>query len=894
MIKIMFVAVFILSLSFQHQAFSQAASTLWTLTSAAGATPTVSGNITATPIQSGPGLSATTFIANGATASNFDGAVCTPNADDYFAFSVTSNCSNDLSVTSVSFEYRTNTTTPARCIQFKYSVNGGPETLITEFTFTNTTPTAYTNAALSIQVPQGQVILFRIYGATGATNRSISVRNFTVNGNTTAVTPPAPLLSISANPSGPICPGQSVTYTATPANGGTSPSYQWQLNGVNTGTNSPVYTNSVWSAGDQVSCILTSNFTCVSPATVTSNTIIITISSSTIGTPGPITGSISVPPSTPGLIYSIAAVPNATIYNWTFPFGWAVTSGAGTTSVTVTSGSVGQNGNVSVTAATPCATSNASTLAVGILPPHNSCEQCHITHTSAGGQLTNVLGNGNLCMSCHTSNGSASSKPFSNAMKAIPGVSGNSHNWDKPAINSIYETNTPTITQMQNRLPGGNIICSTCHDQHDPLTYPVYMRAPNTGDAMCKNCHTARNVGTYASNPSSNKGSHPVGVMFNPSDPRFLATPTSPFAYVDSKVECNSCHMTHYAASTDGNLLRAANNNAVCTSCHIEKSTTVTLDHKGMGCKACHKTHNTDKSNILMVTSNLVTPNSGTKPVVFTANTGAGNYADGAGPYDGICEVCHTSTDHYTNVSGGNSDARHMPATQKCVNCHPHNNGFSAITNCLDCHNVATDKPGVGPAGGRRQIVDNLGNGLGTGGDFKRTSHHVTGSVPNVSDCIKCHYMGDHMRGTVKLLDPDLGFLNVLAYDPLNKAGVESFCLKCHDADGANGDLTPFSDNVTVPVIDATMWNASSHKGSSNTCLSCHDNGHGSNKRVMLGPYNYTANATADPMNEEEGFCLNCHGAAGIASVKVHLAFSGNTNTSTAFYKHDPAATYQK
>ena len=613
----------------------------------------------------------------------------------------------------------------------------------------------------------------------------------------------------------------------------------------------------------------------------------------TPATPGAVTGSATPAPSTAGLIYSITAVASATTYTWSVPAGWSITAGQGTISITVTSGTLGQNGNISVTAGNSCGTSSASSLAVStaIPTPHGTvCNQCHINHTAPGGQLTAVAGNANLCISCHNPAGSASLKPFANSDKAIPGTSGTSHSWDKNAVNATYQTNMPTTPGMLTRIASGQIICSTCHDQHSQTFYP-YLRADNTGDALCKDCHSARNLGTYLSNTTTNRSSHPVGISYNPADPRFLATPTAPIVLVNSKVECSSCHKVHYAGSPDGNILQMIYNENLCQSCHAYKTATTTMDHKGMTCITCHDSHQTGSTNIYLIRDNIITPNSGTKPVVFNSNTSGSNYADGTANFNGVCEVCHTLTDHYTNTAMGTTDARHMvnPVT-KCVTCHPHNKGFAAQTDCFSCHNAI--------AGTRRQIVDATGNGLGAGGDFKRTSHHVTGAIPTVGDCIKCHYMGDHKDGTVKLLDPDQGFLNIYTYNPANKSSVESFCINCHDANGSNGDLTPFSDNITVPVIDQAMWAASSHKtagtANANTCLACHDNGHGSNKSTLIGPYAYAGPGTGtDLMNEEEGFCLGCHGAGGAATIQVHLSFSGNANTATAFRKHDPTATYR-
>lgn len=90
------------------------------------------------------------------------------------------------------------------------------------------------------------------------------------------ITTPVPSVSIKASAS-IICVGGAVTFTAMPINGGAIPAYQWKINGINAGTNSPAFTSNALSNGDRIECVMTNDPLCPSPVAVRSNTISIVI-----------------------------------------------------------------------------------------------------------------------------------------------------------------------------------------------------------------------------------------------------------------------------------------------------------------------------------------------------------------------------------------------------------------------------------------------------------------------------------------------------------------------------------------------------------------------------------------------------------------------------------------
>jgi len=82
-------------------------------------------------------------------------------------------------------------------------------------------------------------------------------------------------VSISA-PTYTVCAGGQVTFTATALFGGSSPGYQWKVNGVITGATGQTFTYTP-SDGDCVVCVVTSTASCVIGSPATSNPICMTV-----------------------------------------------------------------------------------------------------------------------------------------------------------------------------------------------------------------------------------------------------------------------------------------------------------------------------------------------------------------------------------------------------------------------------------------------------------------------------------------------------------------------------------------------------------------------------------------------------------------------------------------
>jgi uncharacterized delta-60 repeat protein/gliding motility-associated-like protein len=264
-----------------------------------GVTPTIS--ISSSPSGSltpGTAVTFTATITNGGAAPVYQWKINGNNAGtggptfttsslvngDVVTAVLTSNaaCTNPVSVTSNSITIAMASVTPSVTITANPQ---GPICSGTSVTFTATSvnggsaPTyqwkingnpAGTNTATftSAGFANGDVVTVEMTSnAPGATPAVVTSNSITLD-VTAAV---SPSVAITASPGTTFCAGTTLTFTATPQNGGTAPFYQWRKNGVQVGTNAASFSTNALATGDVITVAMTSNATCASPVSVTSN-----------------------------------------------------------------------------------------------------------------------------------------------------------------------------------------------------------------------------------------------------------------------------------------------------------------------------------------------------------------------------------------------------------------------------------------------------------------------------------------------------------------------------------------------------------------------------------------------------------------------------------------------
>jgi endo-1,4-beta-D-glucanase Y len=354
-----------------------ATSTQVTMTVNAAVTPAVTASASTTTICPGTSVTFTATPSNGGiptyqwrkNAVNISGAT----GATYATTAIANNDKFDVIMTST-----------ATC----RSANTATSTQVTMTVNANVTPSV-TATASTTAVCSGSSVTFtaapthggtpayqwrrnstNISGATGATYTTSAIANndkfdvvMTSNANcrtaNTATSTQITMtlsssgtasVSISVAPGSTVYTGQTVTFTATPVNGGSAPTYQWR-NGSNAipGATNATYSSSTLPNGSSISVTMVSNAGCVTTTTVHSSSITITVNPSP-SSGGSMTGPASVTPNQTNVTYSVPDQAGMT-YVWSVPPGATIVSGQNTNSIVVDFGS--SSGVVKVTETNP-------------------------------------------------------------------------------------------------------------------------------------------------------------------------------------------------------------------------------------------------------------------------------------------------------------------------------------------------------------------------------------------------------------------------------------------------------------------------------------------------------------------------------------------------------------
>ncbi len=398
------------------------------------------------------------------------------------------------------------------------------------------------------------------------------------------------------------------------------------------------------------------------------------------------------------------------------------------------------------------------------------CEVCHTinAHHNNDGYDNTAHNDGKVCTTCHIHD-----QQF--AAPTMPYVQ--SH---QTHLNSKHVT-------------GMGIVCTTCHN--DPSVDPLVFAdmKPLSSTTVCNSCHSPG--GTYPG----------TGGLMNPT------------------LGAKANYKTGGIYEADGITLRAGKEKW-CASCHDESPSVINgatapttmvgvsvQYHNVDGCQTCHDVSG-NATNLSLIKSTIATPNSGAKPVIFTALTGANSFADGDATFNGVCEVCHTTAGHHQN-NGADVTAHNDGAT--CTSCHTHDQQFTApalpyiqshethlqskhVTGmnivCTTCHN----DPGVDP------LI------------FADMQPLATTTV-----CDSCHSPDGTYPGANGLLNASLGAKanyktgGIYEADGVTlKAGKDKWCASCHD------ESPSVINGATAPT---TMVGVSAQYHYVNGCQTCHD-----------------------------------------------------------------------
>ncbi|RME40325.1 MAG: hypothetical protein D6788_03535, partial [Planctomycetota bacterium] len=293
-------------------------------------------------------------------------------------------------------------------------------------------------------------------------------------------------------------------------------------------------------------------------------------------------------------------------------------------------------------------------------PPHildrpNRCGRCHSMQGAPDGGMLAAAGQMNLCLSCHSAGKIAGEDWIGGGHLA------NSHPWGIPA-SSADVPGPPPDSEHALHLDNGNIRCGTCHEPHESIDRPAYIRTPIWGQDnsinLCGVCHEEFDEWQHAGHAEEDSFAftYPIG-------------PTH--------TACAQCHSGDgYIDFTEGVP-------------EAERRT----NHRVIDCLVCHAAHGKPQSDkLLRVFDDVTLPGDvtftgkGASATCMSCHNGRRAPGEGAFPHYALGGVM---LEGINAIDFGNTSLT--------------NSAHTGLLSCVDCHMApgpAPGEPGAGKVGG--------------------------------------------------------------------------------------------------------------------------------------------------------------------------------------------------
>jgi len=210
----------------------------------------------------------------GATNSTYSPGALTANTAFYCAVSTGSGCTLNSGITTIivnSLPSPSASNNGPICAGNALNLSVGAYSL-----YSWNGPNGFTSSS------QNPTIAAATTSATGTYTVTVTDANSCQNISTTSATvnatSVASVIIAVTNGANPECAGSSITFTATPTNGGGAPFYQWKNNAaIIPGATNSTYTTTTLLNNDAITCVMNSSNACATGSPATSNTITMTV-----------------------------------------------------------------------------------------------------------------------------------------------------------------------------------------------------------------------------------------------------------------------------------------------------------------------------------------------------------------------------------------------------------------------------------------------------------------------------------------------------------------------------------------------------------------------------------------------------------------------------------------